>query len=552
MTVTPALSVFLFRNTQLASQESAIAKALSGFYDSVLARTVNASRTALVAGAVILVAGALAWTSLDRTLLPAFKETNLLIKWRALAGTSHPAIARIVSRATSELRALPGVKNVGGHVGRAILSDQISNVNSGEIWVRIDAAADYDATLASIRETVSGYPGFALDTLTYLDEKTRPAKQLNPNEIAVRVYGHDFADLRRTAEDVQKTISNVDGLTNLRIAGLTEEPQVEIRVKLDAAERYGVKPGDVRRSAATLVSGLVVGSLFEEQKVFDVVVWGVPTVRHSVSSIRNLLVDTPGGGHVRLGEIAEVAVKSSPTVIKRESVSRYVDVVGTVIGRGVDPVFDAIEGQLQRVKFPQEYRAEIVTATAELLEERQRLLEIVIATAIAVLLLLQVSVGSWPMAALAFVSLIAAAAGGLLALLLAGGVLTIGSVIGLVGVFALAARNCLSLISRYQNLETHEGESLGAALVQRGTRERFAPIVMTAVTIALAFLPVVFFGSVAGLEILQPMAVAVLGGLVTSTIVNLFVVPALYAWFGTSPESEYEESAQGGVPEAAE
>ena len=156
------------------------------------------------------------------------------------------------------------------------------------------------------------------------------------------------------------------------------------------------------------------------------------------------------------------------------------------------------------------------------------------------------------MAALTFVSLFAALTGGVLAALLGGGVLTIGSLVGLVGVFAIAARNCVSLISRYQHLERHEGETKGAGLVQRGTRERFAPIVMTAVTVALAFLPVALFGSVAGLEIVQPMAIVILGGLVTSTIVSLFVVPALYLKFGSSPEPEFEESAQGTVFDAAE
>jgi Cu/Ag efflux pump CusA len=489
---------------------------------------------------------------LTQSFLPTFKETNLLVRWKATPGTSRPEMSRIVSRATGELRKLPGVQSVAGHVGRAVLSDEVANVNSGEIWFRIDPTADYDAILATVRETVHGYPGFEFQVSSYLGEKTSKAQAANAEGLVVRVYGHEFDVLRETAEDVKKALSSVDGLAELRVEELIEEPQVEIKVKLDAAERYGIKPGDVRRAAATLVSGLEVGSLFEQQKVFGVVVWGVPEVRHSLSSIRDLLIDTPTGGHVRLGEVAEVTIKPTPTVIKREGVSRYMDVIATVRGRGLEPIFDDVEERLERLKFPQEYRAEIVSTSAERLEERTRMLEIGIAAAIGILLVLQVCAGSWLMAALTFVSLIAALSGGVLAALLGGGVLTIGSLIGLIGVFAIAARNCLSLISRYQHLERHEGETMGAGLVQRGTRDRFAPIVMTAATVALAFLPVALFGGVAGLEIVQPMAIVILGGLVTSTIVSLFVVPALYLKFGSSPEPEFEESAEGTVFDAAE
>ncbi len=552
LTVTPALSVFLFRDAAPVERDSPIARSLRGFYDAVLSRTVKRSAGALVTVAVIVAAGAVAWPMLERTLLPAFKETNLLVRWNATPGTSRPEMSRIVGRATAELRGLPGITNVGAHVGRAVLSDQASNVNSGEIWLRIDPAADYDATLATVRATVQGYPGFALETMTYLDQKTRAARANNADSLVVRVYGHEFDVLRQKAEDVKQAISSVDGLADLRIDGLIEEPQVEIRVKLDAAERHGIKPGDVRRAAATLVSGLEVGSLFENQKVFGVVVWGVPKVRHSLSSIRDLLIDTPEGGHVRLGEVAEVAIKPTPTVIRRESVSRYMDVIAAVDGRSLDAIFDDVEDRLGGVAFPQEYRAEIVGASAEALGERMRMLEIGIAAAIGIVLVLQACFGSWLMAALTFVSLVAALAGGLLAALLGGAALTIGSLIGLVGVFGIAARNCLSLIGRYHQLERDEGETVGVELVRRGTRERFAPIVMTGAMIALAFVPMALFGSVAGLEIIQPMAVVILGGLVTSTIVTLFVVPALYAKFGSSPEPELGERAPAPALGAAE
>jgi Cu/Ag efflux pump CusA len=317
-----------------------------------------------------------------------------------------------------------------------------------------------------------------------------------------------------------------------------EEPVVEIEVDLEKAQRYGIKPGDVRRAEAALISGLQVGDLFEEQKVFQVMVWGTPQTRDSLTSIPDLLIDTPGGGHVRLGDVAEVRVVPNLNVIEREAVSRRLDVEAKV--RDGDPIAVAaeVDRRLDEIDWPLEYHAEVLGNYAERQTSRNRLLAAAVAAAIGIFLLLQACFGSWRLATLAFLALPAALAGGVLAAAAGGGVLLLGSLAGFLAVLGIAAHHGIVLIKHYQHLEQREGETFGPELVLRGAREQFAPMLTTAVTTAVAFLPLVLFGDIAGLEIAHPMAVVVLGGLVTSTLLYLFVVPALYLSLGSSPEPD--------------
>jgi Cu/Ag efflux pump CusA len=287
-----------------------------------------------------------------------------------------------------------------------------------------------------------------------------------------------------------------------------------------------------------LLSGIHVGDLFEEQKVFEVVVWGTPETRESLTSIRELLIDTPGGGHVRLGDVADVRIVPNLNVIEREAVSRHLDVEASV--RDGDPVAIAaeVDRRLKEIQWPLEYHAEVLGSYADRQAARNRLLVFALAAAVGTFLLLQACCGSWRLATLAFLALPAALAGGVLAAALAGGTLLLGSLAGFLAVLGIAARQGIMLIKHCELLERHQGETFGPGLVLRGAREQFAPILTTAVTTAAAFLPLAVFGDIAGLEIAHPMAAVVLGGLVTSTLLYLFVIPALYLSWGSSPEPE--------------
>jgi CzcA family heavy metal efflux pump len=535
LTVTPALALILFSKGSPGRRESPLVRWLRRGYEAVLAWIIHTPRWAYAAFGIIVVLSLLTVPWLGLSTLPSFKENDLLVRWEGMPGTSHPEMARITTRAVHELKSIPQVRNVNAHVGRAIMSDQVSNVESGEIWVSLDPRADYDASVAAVERVVGGYPGLSTEVQTYLKEIVGEVPRIE-DSIVVRIYGQDLGILHSKAEELRQGLAGIEGIVGSRVETQVEKPQVRIQVDLGAAQEHGIKPGDVRRAAATLLQGMQVGALFEEQKVFEVVVWSVPETRHSLSDVRQLLVDLPvGDGRVRLGEVADVRIAPSPNVIKHEAVSRYIDVGVNVQGRDVDSIVGDIERAIQGLALPLEYHAEVKGAA---LAQGQALqgpafIGLAVAVAIGVFFLLHAALGNWRMAAMAFVTLPLALAGGLLAVFLSGSTVALGSLLGFLVVFGIAARNGIMLIRHYQYLEREEGEPFGSGLILLGTRERFAPILLTSVATMLAVLPLVVLGNVPGYEIVHPMAIFILGGVVTAALLNLFIIPPLYLRFGS-------------------
>ena len=535
LTITPALSMVLLGNHE--RRQSPLVNWLQRGYNGVLARTIKAPKLAYISAAVIVVLGLVALPFLNLSLMPTFKQTDLRIQWDAAPGTSRPEMNRIVTQVTGELQSIPGVRNIGAHVGRAITGDQISGINSGEIWVSLEPSAEYDATVIAIQEVVGGYPGLFRKVQNYQPDRLgQVVAGGGEKDIIVRIYGHEFDVLDSKAQEVEAALSNIAGVVDLQVEYLEMEPQVEIEVDLAAAERFQIKPGDVRRSTTTLLSGLRVGNLYEEQKVFDVMVWSEPDVRSNLTDLENLLIDTPGGGHIRLGEVAEIRIAPTPINIKRDAVSRYIDVTANVDGRSYGAVVADIESGLGGIEFPLEYHAELLGDYAQQRASQQRTLLIAAVAAIGIFLLLQASFWSWHLALAAFLTILASLTGGVLAALLGGGVISLGSLFGFLAVLAIALRYNIVLTRHLQHLEQQEDVEFGPDLVLRGAGERLRPILITAFATAVAVLPLAVAGAIPGLEILHPMAIVILGGLVTTTLLSLFVLPALYLRYGMNTE----------------
>lgn len=533
LTLTPALSLLLLSRRPLPARESPLMSRLGGRYDGLLARLLRTPRPAFLVVGVLALVGLVALPQVRRSELPSLQDRDFLVELAAPAGTSLPEMNRLTAEASRDLRAIPGVRNVASHVGRAVaISDQVVNVNSSELWVSLDQKADYRVTVAAVREVVAGYPGLDFDVLTYQEARLKEVKSGADEPVVVRVYGQELDVLTGKAEEVRDELAKIDGIADLNVELPVQEPTLEVEVDLEAAKRFGIKPGDVRRAAAILVSGLEVGQLFYDQKVFEVVVWGAPQTRQNPSDVRNLLIDLPAGGQVRLGEVAYVSVAPSPDVIEREGVFRRIDVSANVVGRDVGAVLADVKRGLEEIDFPLEYRAELLGGYAEKQAAEKRLLVLGAFAAVGMLLLLQACFGSWRLGALFFLTLPVALVGGVVAAPAIGTTTTLGAALGLLTVLGIAARNGILLIRRYQHLERREGEPFGLELVRRGARERLAPTLMTALATGLAFSPFVILGDRPGYEILHPMGVVILGGLVTATLVNVFVTPGLYLNFG--------------------
>jgi CzcA family heavy metal efflux pump len=531
LTVTPALCLMLLSRGHLVRRESPLLRVLKRGYGAVLARVVHRPRPAMLTATALIAAGLLIFPTLGSSLLPDFKERDFLMHWLTQPGTSVTEETRISVRACRDLREIPGVRNCGSHIGQATHADEVYGVDFGENWVSVSPDVNYDATLASIHRTVEGYPGLFRDVQTYLRERIKEVLTGTSESVVVRIFGPDLAVLREKADEIQERIAGINGVVDAHTDLQDDLPHVEVEVDLALARRHGLKPGDIRRQTSALLASEEVSDLWYAGKAYDVRVWSIPSVRDSVSDVEQLPIDSPGGSRVRLAQVADVRLAPTPNAIERELQSRRIDVGANVDGRDLGSVVSEIEDSLRAVEFPREYHAEVLGESTELNAAQDRLLLFGLAAVIAILLLLQAAFGSLRVAALTFLLLPMALVGGVLAVWLGDGVLSLGSLVGFLTVFGIAARNGILMVSHFQHLERNEGEAFGPALVIRGAAERLAPIMMTACAAGLALVPLAIAGSIPGHEIEHPMAIVILGGLVTATLLNLLVLPCLYLRF---------------------
>jgi Cu/Ag efflux pump CusA len=499
---------------------------------------------AALVGSVIFV---LVAPFLSRSVVPDLDDHAVLVRLASPSGTSNVKMTEIATELSSSIRDIEGVDAVGASVGRAVSGDRIVDVNAGEIMVNIDKDADYDETVDEIRDASEVVEGAEVKVSTYLDDRVSTIGALlsgknsvegdgmdvlfgTDKPLKVRVFGQDQKTLEAEAAKIAKVVNSVEGVNNAQVDKPDEQPTLEIEVDLDKAQKVGVKPGDARRAEAILVQGILVGSVFEDQKVFDVVVQGNPDIAKDPEAVRNLLIDRPDGGTVRLSDIADIREGTSPTVIQRDEVSRRLDITMDVDGRSAADVSEDLEKKLQTVDMPLEYHAKVIDNTLAEEIDRGQSLAFGLAAALAVLLLMQAAVRSWRLAGLAYLTLPSAMLGGLVALLLTGDGLSVATGGGLLAVFVLAVRHTLTSLD----------PSVRGDDATEGAMARFTPVVTSSLAIAAVMLPFAILGSRVGLEMLQPMAIVILGGLVTTVLHALIVLPALSAW-APDPEPDPDE-----------
>jgi Cu/Ag efflux pump CusA len=534
--VAPALAFLLLRGDAPAPRQSPLARPLGWLFDRTVPAFVRRPAWAygILAALLAGVLAAVPQVGGGRSLLPAAQDRSLLVHWQAAPGTSLTEMDRITTAATRELARVPGVKDVGAELGRAVRSDQVANVDTGEIWVTLRDSADYDATVAAVGQVLQGYPGLHSDLVTYPQDRVRAVRSGTSDSLVVRVYGIDLDVLHQKAEELSKKIAKVPGVLRPSVQALTYEPTLQVEVNLSAAQRYGINPGDVRRTATIYFQGLTVGQLYQDQAVFDVVVKGVPQTLSTPAALSNLLIDTPSGDQVRLGDVATVSVVPQPTAIAHDATMRSVDVTATVSGRDLGSVMNDVKTQVSGTPMPLEYHAEVL---GNLTRQQTQVLQVAglaLGVAVVAFLLLQAALRSWRLAGLVFLTLPLAGAGGVVAASVDGGLVTIGALVGLFTVLGIAARNGVVLVGACKAAQGQEDDSPpqrgargGQEAVLRVTRERAGPILLTAVATAAAVLPPLLFAGVPGADVLHPLAAVVLGGLATSTLLALLVLPAL-------------------------
>jgi multidrug efflux pump subunit AcrB len=564
VTVTPALSAFLLTvlppPKRTPAFGAAFGRRLAGRYAGwigVLARTPRLAMVCAAASFAVGLAG-LALLPFLHPGQPTFTDRELVVRLTGPPGMSLTELDRMTALSTTELRALPQVQNVGATLGRAVTSEQVVNTNTGELWVTIKPDADYGQAVAAVSAIADGTPGLAGAVSTNESNSMTGVLAAPPAKVVTRIYGLDYGELARLAGQLRPVIAGIGGVHGTQVQLPVEQPTIDVQVNLDAAALADVTPGDVRREAGTLLSGLTVGNYFENQQVFDVVVWGSPAVRDSVSSIENLLLDTNNGGHVRLGSVAQISIAPQPADIPQEAMARYVDISAAVSGGQAGAVSNAIEQRIQAMHFPIEYHAELVTGTtaaglspngaAVAGTSRMAFVGYLVAVLAAIFLIFQAVTGSWRLAGFAFASLPVSLAGGALVVFALGADGDLAASAGLLAVFALAVRQAIAVMAR-----VHSTAGAGAdgppAVAETLLPEILTPALVTAVVLV----PFIVLGDVPGLELLHTAAAVILGGLVTCTLVNLFVLPVADAMLGpVLADLTDSPDAAGGATSAAD
>ena len=533
MTVTPALCLLMLPGRADKRRESPVIRLLKRPYRAVLPLLVTHRWSAAAALILPLAAALGSLPFLGEEFMPKFQEYDFLMHWVEKPGTSIEAMDRITVRASRELRSIPGVRNFGSHIGRAEVADEVVGPNFTELWISLDRNVDYPRKIAEIQQVVDGYPGLYRDLLTYLRERIKEVLTGASATIVVRIYGDDISELRQQAQRVRDAIANVPGIGDLKVEPQILVPQINVKLKANA-EQFGITAGDIRRATMTLIRGNQVGEIYQQQKIYAVTVWGIAALRTDLTSLRQCLVELPRGGHVPLGDVAEVEIVAAPNEIKRDNSSRRIDVLCNVRDRDLGSVARDIENRVSKLSFPRGYHPEFLGEYAAQRESRRQLAMIGVLALAGIVALLYSEFRAWRHVLLIMLGFLFAIIGGVFGAWLGGGTISLGSLVGFVTVVGVAVRNGILLISHYRHLEIHEGMAFGDSLAIVGAEERLAPIVMTSLTTAFALLPLAIAGNRPGHEIEYPMALVILGGLVSSTVMNLFLMPALFRSFGAS------------------
>ncbi len=538
LTLTPALSLILLKVKPGAHRDALLSRGVKAVYRGILPVFARRPWMALFILALAFTGTGWVWhTQMKEEFLPNFKERDFLMHWLEKPNTSVEASKRITIAAATDLMKVPGVRNQGAHIGRAEVADEVVGPDFTELWISLDPKADYDGTIKKVQAVVDGYPGLTRDLLTFLRERIKEVLTGASASIVVRIFGPDLDQLRTHAAEVNAVLKDIPGVSTLKIEPQVQVPQITIKLRPENAALHGLTAGQVRQAVTTLISGRKVGEVYQEQRVHDVLVWSVPTARADFTTLRELLIATPSGGHVRLADVADLAILPTPNAIKREGASRRIDVTCNVSGRALGEVARDVEALIGKISFTRGYHPEILGEWAERQAAQSRLGWLALASLAGILALLLADFQSTRLVLLITFTLPFALIGGVMAAWLGGGVLSLGSLVGFVTVLGIAARNGILLVSHFRHLEHDEGEPFGRALILRGAEERLAPILMTAATAALALLPLVWRGNIPGHEIEHPMAIVILGGLVTSTLLNVFLLPVLYGRFGKTRSS---------------
>jgi CzcA family heavy metal efflux pump len=535
LTVTPVLCYYLLGHSKLLHDErdSRLVAWLKRRYARILNWTLRHPYKIIGASAVMLLVAVLLFPFMGREFLPPFNEGALNINASLPPGASLQESNRIGSIIETALREVPEVVSTTRRTGRAELDEHAAGVNLSEIEVVTkEGDRPHSEMMEEVRQKLARIPGVTGEVGQPISHRIDHLLSGTRAQIAIKLFGPDLATLRTKAGEIREAMATVPGIVDLLVEPQVGVPQVQINMNRQAAAAVGVSAESLAETVDTAFNGHVASQVLEEQKTYDVLVRFDDSARQSVETISKTLIDTPSGGKVPIAQVADVRVDQGPNTINRENVQRRIIVQANVADRDLGSVIADVRTAIgQRVRLPQGYFVQYGGQfESQEKASRQILLFSIVAIA-GIFLLLYIALKSVRSAFLVMANLPLALIGGVVMVFLSGGTLSIASLVGFITLFGIATRNGIMLISHYSHLMTEEGVGFRDAIVQ-GSMERLSPILMTALVTGVGLIPLALGVGEPGKEIQQPMAIVILGGIFTSTFLNMIVIPALYLKYG--------------------
>jgi CzcA family heavy metal efflux pump len=530
--VTPALGYAFLPGARsiLRGHDGWLSRTLRNRFAKDLPRALDHPRLVMAASALLLIVALAAMTRLGTAFLPEFNEGTLTIQANTLPGTSLPKSDEIGRRVEQILLSQPEVVATARRTGRAELDEHVQGVEAAEIDVGLrETDRPRAELLAQLRREFSTLPGTNVTIGQPISHRIDHMLSGTRANIAVKIVGDDLLTLRRLGERVRDVMMAVPGAVDVSLEQQTEVPVVRFVLNRTAIARYGLRPNDVAEAVETSFAGAVVGRIFDKATAFDLVVKFDPAAQADFDRLADLPVDTPNGGPVPIRLLADVRREQGPNMILRENVQRRIVISSNVAGRDLGGVVEDMRTAVaQAVPMPPGYHVEYGGQFESEQSASRRLMVLGVGVVVGVFMLLVLAFGRSRDALLIMVNLPLALIGGVVGVFLAGGVLSVASMIGFITLFGIATRNGIMLVSHIHHLMQEEGVTDFREAVERGARERLIPILMTAMAAGLALIPLAFGGGKPGSEIQTPMAIVILCGLMTSTLLNMVVVPTMY------------------------
>ena len=534
LTVTPALTlVLLARRSQHAGESRFLARLKEGYRHRIAAFQHRPGVVMVTAVALVLIALVMI-PFFGATFLPDFNEGHYVGHMSAVPGTSIDESLRLGRTATAVLRSDPRVRSVAQRVGRAELGEDILGTQDSEFEVDIVplSADDAESLKAELQRKLAGIPGVVFALKAFLTERIEETVSGSTAPVVVKLFGNDLDSLDVAARAVSAAVRGVPGATSVQLDAPPVAPEAIVRFRPDALAAAGIAAGDALTAVETATAGATVAQVFEGNRSIDVVVRLGKSRIARPEDLATIPLSGSNGRIVMLGQVAVVGRSSARYSIAHEGSRRVLKVTSDVTGRDVASFTNEVTGRLRTIRLPRGVYADVTgTAAAQKLAQRELLLRSLVVAA-GIVMLLWMAFGDTRRTLLVLANLPFALVGGVFAVFATGGVLSLGSLIGFVTLFGISTRNAIMLISHYDHLVREEGVTWGIDAAIRGAVERLGPVTMTAAVTALGLLPLALGSGAPGREIEGPLAIVILGGLVTSTALTLFVLPTLALRFG--------------------